>query len=54
MSGAFAPEQKKSMQNIKNEFHLEQTGENKWDLRPYHIERFEHLQKISQPAKLNQ
>ncbi len=51
MADAFTPEQKKKMQDIKNEFHLEQTGENKLDLLPYHIERFEHLQKIRQPGE---
>ena len=51
MACAFTPEQKTRMQDIKNEFHLEQTAENNWDLYPYHIERFEHEQKIRQPGE---
>jgi len=51
MAGAFTPEQKTRMQDIKNEFHLEQVGENNWDLYPYHIERFDHEQKIRQPGE---
>lgn len=51
MAGAFTAEQKKRMQDIRNEFHLEQTGESKWDLYPYHIERFEHEQKTRQPGE---
>ncbi len=51
MAGAFTPEQKKKMQDIRMEFHLEQTGENKWDLFPYQIERYEHNQKIRQPGE---
>ncbi len=51
MAGAFSTEQKTRMQDIRNEFHLEQTGDNNWDLYPYHIERFEHEQKIRQPGE---
>ena len=51
MAGAFTAEQKTRMQDIRKEFHLEQTGDNIWDLYPYHIERFEHEQKIRQPGE---
>ncbi len=51
MAGAFTPEQKLRMQDINNEFHLEQTGGNTWNLYPYHIERFEHERKIRQPGE---
>lgn len=51
MASAFTAEQKTRMQDIRNEFHLEQTGDNKWDLYPYHIERFQHEQKTRQPGE---
>ncbi len=51
MAGAFPTEQQIRMQDIRNEFHLEQTGDNSWDLYPYYIERFEHYQKIRQPGE---
>lgn len=51
MAGAFTPEQKKNLQDITKEFHLEQIGEEKWALFPYNIERYEHNQKIRQPGE---
>ncbi len=42
MAGAFSPEIKLSMQDIKNEFHLEMDGPNNWNLYPYTIWRAEH------------
>lgn len=51
MAGAFTKEQKLRMEDIKNEFHLEKVGENKWDLYQYKIDRFVHEQKIRQPGE---
>ncbi len=51
MAGAFTTEQKAGMQDIRNEYHLEEAGENTWHLYPYHVERFEHEQKIRQPGE---
>jgi len=51
LAGVFTPEQKMRMQNIKNEFHLEQTGQNSWNLYPYCIGRFVHEQKVRQPGE---
>ncbi|HBB90184.1 MAG TPA: hypothetical protein DC042_00245 [Bacteroidales bacterium] len=42
MAGAFPPEVKLTMQDIKNEFHLEMDGPNNWNLYPYTIWRAEH------------
>lgn len=51
MSGAFSREQKLRMENINNEFHLNQVAENKWELFPYQVKRFSHNQKIKQPGE---
>lgn len=51
MCGAFSNEQKRRMQDIKNEFHLEEVDAGKWELFSYHIERFIHEQKIRQPGE---
>ncbi len=40
MLGVFSPEQKKRMENIQQEFHLEQLADDKWELSPLHIQRF--------------
>jgi hypothetical protein len=42
MAGSFPHEVKKSMQNIKNEFHLEPDGPNNWKLYPYSLWRAEY------------
>jgi len=42
MAGAFPPEVKKNMQNIRNEFHLEMNGPNNWKLYPYQLWRAEY------------
>jgi hypothetical protein len=42
-SGAFTEEQKERMKDPKNEFHLEKTGDNSWNLYPVKLMRgFEH------------
>jgi len=51
MAGAFTPEMKLRMEDINNEFHLEASGDGKWNLYPYKIERFVHGQKIRQPGE---
>nr|MBI1230224.1 hypothetical protein [Cytophagales bacterium] len=51
MTGAFTPEQKLRMENIENEYHLESIKEGLWNLFPYHVERFEHIQRIRQPGE---
>ncbi|MCE4565826.1 sugar phosphate isomerase/epimerase [Maribellus sp. CM-23] len=50
-AGAFSAEQKKLMENIKNEFHLVPASENSWTLYQYKIDRFEHKQKTRQPGE---
>lgn len=42
MAGAFPEEVRKSMKDIKNEFHLEMDGPNNWNLYPYTIWRAEY------------
>jgi hypothetical protein len=47
MAGAFPPEVKTQMQNIKNEYHLEMDGPNNWNLFPYTIWRAEYLPGVN-------
>jgi hypothetical protein len=42
MSGAFPPELKKQLQNIRNEFHLVMEGPNNWNLYPFTTWRAEY------------
>ncbi len=51
MGKAFTSEQKKRMENIKAEFTLETISEGKWNLIPYHVQRFEHKLIIRQPGE---
>ncbi len=51
MGKAFSAEQKKRMENIKAEFTLESVSEGKWNLFPYHVQRFEHKLIIRQPGE---
>jgi hypothetical protein len=51
MAGAFSPEQKLRMEDIENEYHLEPTGEGKWNLYPFYVKRFDHVQKTRQPGE---
>src|SRR5690606_4460385 len=50
-TNAFSTEQKKRMENIKNEFSLEAISDNSWDLIPYSVWRFEHKAMIVQPGQ---
>ena len=52
LSGAFSKEQKLQMENIDNEFHLEQGGnDGEWNLYPYLVKRYSYQQKIVQPGE---
>lgn len=51
MGGAFSQEQKKRMENIKDEFSLETISENNWNLIPFSVQRFEHKYKVRQPGE---
>jgi len=51
MSGAFNTDQKKRMENIKNEFTLKVSGENQWLLIPYEVKRYEHEHRELQPGQ---
>jgi len=51
MSSAFTAEQKEKMKDINNEFHLETTGENSWNLSQVYSFKFKHEDKIKQPGE---
>jgi len=51
MAGAFSEEQKERMKDINNEFHLETTGENQWNLYQIHSYKFKHEDKVRQPGE---
>lgn len=51
MSQAFTPEQKLKMEDINNEYHLENAGAGIWNLYPYAIKRYVHEQKVRQPGE---
>ncbi|MCM4153676.1 hypothetical protein DHD05_18955 [Arenibacter sp. N53] len=51
LGGAFSVEQKKRMENIKDEFSLEKVSEDSWNLIPFAVQRFEHELKIRQPGE---
>jgi len=51
MAGVFSPEQKKLMQDINNEFHLEPGKPGEWILYPFKVQRYVHEQKIRQPGE---
>jgi hypothetical protein len=51
MAGAFAEGQKKRMEDIKNEFHLEAVGENEWNLYQVYSYKFTHEKKVRQPGE---
>ncbi len=51
IGGAFPVDLKKKMENIDNEYHLETTGENKWELFPVATEIYRHAKKIRQPGE---
>ena len=51
LGGAFSIDQKKRMEDIKAEFSLETLGKGKWNLIPYHLQRFEHKFRVRQPGE---
>ena len=51
MSSAFTAEQKEKMKDINNEFHLETTGENSWNLSQVYSYKFKHEDKVKQPGE---
>ncbi|MCL6267101.1 hypothetical protein [Flagellimonas myxillae] len=51
MSKVFSKDQKKRMEDIGNEFTLESSSEDSWDLIPYEVYRFEHKFKVRQPGE---
>ncbi len=51
MAGAFSPEQKQRMQDIKSEFHLEPVADGEWKFFPYQLQRYVHEQKVRQPGE---
>jgi len=51
MADAFSDEQKKAMQDINNEYHLEAAGEGSWDLYPIESHKFTHNLRELQPGE---
>jgi hypothetical protein len=51
MGNAFSEEQKERMKDINNEFSLETTGENQWNLRQIQSFKFKHEDKVRQPGE---
>ena len=51
ISGAFTTEQKQRMEDLNNEFMLEKTGENRWELTQVYSFKFKHEKKIRQPGE---
>jgi hypothetical protein len=51
MSSAFTAEQKGKMKDINNEFHLETSGENSWNLSQIYSYKFKHEDKVKQPGE---
>lgn len=51
MSSAFTAEQKEKMKDIKNEFHLETTGENSWNLSQIFSHKLKHTKTEKQPGE---
>ena len=51
MSSAFTAEQKEKMKDINNEFHLETTSENSWNLSQVYSYKFKHEDKVKQPGE---
>jgi hypothetical protein len=51
MSGAFSEEQKKRMEDLKNEFHLEAKKEGQWNLYQVYSYKFDHGKKSVQPGE---
>ncbi len=51
MANVFSNDQRKRMEDIKNEFHLETIGENQWNLYQVYSHKYNHEKKIRQPGE---
>ncbi|MDH5382576.1 MAG: hypothetical protein OEW75_17105, partial [Cyclobacteriaceae bacterium] len=51
MAGGFTSAQRKKMESIQNEFHLEALTDNVWNLYPVHSFKFSHEKKVRQPGE---
>lgn len=51
MADVFSADQRQRMEDIGNEFHLESTGANQWDLHQVHSFKFSHAKKVRQPGE---
>jgi hypothetical protein len=51
ISGAFTDEQKRRMENIENEFHLETVSESEWDFYQIYSFKFRHANRARQPGE---
>ncbi len=51
MADVFSEEQRQRMEDISNEFHLEATGDNQWNLHQIHSYKFKHEKKVRQPGE---
>jgi hypothetical protein len=51
MAKAFTDDQKRRMEDINNEFHLEKTGDGEWELYPVYSYKFKHEPKVRQPGE---
>ena len=51
MAQAFSEEQKQRMEDIKNEFQLQATSENEWQLNQVYSYKFKHEKKVKQPGE---
>lgn len=53
-AGIFSPAQRTLLKNTKNDFHLEQTAPDEWQLQHYDKFRFEHQARAVQPGEPQQ
>ncbi len=51
ISGAFTDDQRKAMEDVVNEFHLERTDDDNWELTYLNTPKFKHVKKIRQPGE---
>lgn len=51
MADVFSEEQRLRMEDISNEFHLETTAENQWNLYQVYSHKFSHEKKVRQPGE---
>ena len=51
LSGVLTEDQRKRMEDIKNEFHLETVSDNEWNLFQVYSYKFKHEKKVRQPGE---